>query len=197
MATNALAPNAMVNNVLASSNNDYNPYISSLLERANKEYPFISFHNPSVVLGSGEGFAETYPIGETGAPLPNGGFSRPKTLPIDKVGIEIYQPSKFSHHDLAAELLHVDPYANEVREKLLKNLTTDQITTLKNNARDYQHSIDLGMSEEDAMKNTVDSALRGYVMNQWPEEVNTEMNYNTHQKTMLEGLKNYTRTGKR
>ena len=195
MATNALAPDGQVINALAPT--DSNPYLSSLMQRAQDEYPFIRSHNPMVVMGQGEGFAETYPINETGAPLPGGGFSRPKTLPIDRVGVEIYQPSKFSHHDLAAEMLHIDPYANEVRGALSKNLTPEQINVLKHNARDYQHSIDLGMSEEDAMRNTIDSGLRGYVMGQWPEQVNMDMKYSDEQKAMLEGLKAYTRTGKR
>ena len=65
-------------------------YVQSLMQQALAEYPFIAQHNPNVVLGKGDGYAETYPIGETGKPLGNGKFSRPQALPIIKLGIEIY-----------------------------------------------------------------------------------------------------------
>lgn len=80
-------------------------YIQNLIAQANKQYPFVKQHNPDVVLGTGERYAQTYPIGETGRPLAEGKFSRPSALPIDRVGIEIYKPNEFTHHDLAAELL--------------------------------------------------------------------------------------------
>lgn len=169
-------------------------YIQGLVNGAAKDYPFIARHNPVVVLGKGEGYAETYPVGETGRPLGNGKFSRPDSLPRDKVGIEVYQPTKFTAKDLAAELLHVDPVANATREKLAASLTPKQLKVLKQEALDYEATIKEGRSEKDAIKNATDSAMRGYVVNQWPDDVNARMGYSEGQTKLLENLKTYMQT---
>ena len=167
-----------------------------LLLQAQKEYPFISRHNPSVIVneGGGEGFAETYPRGETGRPLENGEFSRPKSLPINKIGIEIYQPNKFTHHDIAGEVLHDDPFANQIRDNLAKSWSPKQLDVLKKEALDYQHSINTGQDEQRAIQNATDSALRGYVVNQWPKEVNTMLNYSPKQLQLIQSLQKYMKT---
>ena len=115
-------------------------YASDLLAKATQDYPFVARHNPMVVVNPAEdrGFAETYPVGETGAPLPNGGFNKNSALPIDRVGVEVFKPDQFNHHDLAAEMLHIDPMANQTREALVKSWTPDQLKTLKEHALDYQ-----------------------------------------------------------
>lgn len=166
-------------------------YVSDLLSKATKEYPFISKHNPVVVLGQGEGYAETYPIGETGKPLGEGKFSRPDTLPRDKVGIEIYKPDNFDHNDLAGEILHADPVANATRNKLAASITPHQLKVLKEHSLDYQATLDEGRSTKDALQNATDSAMRGYVINQWPEEVNKAMRYTPNQLKLLDNLKTY------
>ena len=172
-------------------------YSSKLLSDAIKEYPFIAEHNPEVILNKngGEGFAETYPIGETGKPLNNGGFSRPSTLPIDRPGVEVYKPDQFTSKDLAAEMLHIDPVANKVREELMKSWTPSQLKTLKEHALDYQATLDEGRSEKDAIQNATDSALRGYTVDQWPAHVNEDLNYSKKQLKMLDDLKSYMQTG--
>lgn len=190
---NALAPQPV--NALASLAQDENPYITSLMARARQQYPFINKHNPQVVIGAnGQGYAETYPIGETGAPLVEGGFSRPESLPIDRVGVEIYRPGDFTHHDLAAEMLHIDPMANSVREKLMQSWTPKQLKALKEHALDYQATLDEGRSETDAIQNATDSALRGYTVGQWPEEVNKAIGYSPKQLEALDALKSYMTT---
>ena len=172
-------------------------YSTSLLEEATKTYPFIAKHNPMVVVNPMEdkGFAETYPIGETGAPLPEGGFSKHSSLPIDRVGVEIFKPDQFTHHDLAAEMLHIDPVANQAREALTKTWSPKQLKTLKEHALDYQATLDEGRPETDAIKNATDSALRGYTVGQWPEEINKALAYSPEQLKVLNSLKNYMATG--
>ena len=167
-----------------------------LLLQAQKEYPFISRHNPSVIVneGGGEGFAQTYPIGETGRPLENGEFSRPKSLPINKIGVEIYQPNDFNHHSLAGEVLHDDPFANQIRSSLQKSWTPEQLKVLKFHAKDYEHSLKTGQSEEQALQNATDSALRGYVVNQWPQEANNDFKYSPKQLQMFQSLQKYMKT---
>lgn len=169
-------------------------YLTNLYNQAVQEYPFIAAHGPALSLGTGKGYAETYPIGETGAPLPNGGFSRPASLPINKIGIEIYKPEQFSYKDLAGEVLHGDPVANQVRTKLLESLTSKQLQILKENALDYEQSIKLGMPETLALQNLADSALRGYVLNQFPSEVNNAIGYTKDQKELFKQLEDYMKT---
>ena len=169
-------------------------YLSNLYQQAVAEYPFIADHAPSLTIGQGEGYAETYPIGETGVPLGNNMFSRPDALPINKLGIEVYKPNEFTYKDLAGEVLHGDPVANETRQKLLESLSPEQLDKLKYHALDYEQSVKLGMPEELALRNLGDSALRGYVLNQFPEDVNKDIGYTKEQKELFKSLEDYMKT---
>jgi len=166
-------------------------YIEQLLQQAQQQYPFVSQYNPQVVLGTGQGYAETYPVGETGRPLGGGKFSRPSTLPIDKVGIEIYKPKEFTPRDLAGELLHIDPVANKIRDQLIKTWTPEQVKKLQEHALDFDMTLAEGRPLQDAIKNATDSALRGYVVGQWSPEVDKSFNYTPKQMKLLDELKNY------
>jgi hypothetical protein len=164
------------------------------MQQTATEYPFITRHSPNVILGKGEGYAETYPIGETGKPLGNNTFSRPQSLPIDKLGIEIYQPERFTSRDLAGEVLHGDPVANKAREELLASLTPKQLEKLKFHALDYEESKKQGMPENLALRNLGDAALRGYVLNQFPDKVNKDIGYNPQQQKLFNNLLQYMKT---
>ena len=76
-------------------------------------------------------------------------------------------------------------------------MTPQQWGTLKNEALDYNESIRQGLSEQRAKENTIDSALRGYAVNQWPESVNQQLNYSPAQLELLNSLKTYMKTGKK
>ena len=192
MATfNALARDAEVVNALAPESSNSNPYIESLMRKAEKDYPFISQHKPVVVMGNGEGYAQTWPPGEGGPPDQQGKDTRPIGMPMDKLGIEIYRPNEFNHHALAGEVLHVDPYAREISDKLATTFDPRQLEVLKREALDYQHSLNTGQDEKRAIQNATDAAVRGYVVNQWPEEVNQKFAYNPKQLSALEELKKY------
>jgi hypothetical protein len=171
-----------------------NDYLNSLYQQAVAEYPFIASHGPVLTMGKGEGYAETYPIGETGAPMPGGGFSRPASLPINKIGIEVYKPDEFTFKDLAGEVLHGDPVANDTREKLLASLSPEQLDKLKYHALDYEQSIKLGMPEELALRNLGDSAVRGYVLGQFPDKVNKDIGYTKEQQALFDSLQQYMKT---
>jgi hypothetical protein len=201
MPKNALAPTPT--NALASqqfplqSEAATNPYTVALLRQATKDYPFIAQHNPIVETGVGPYFAETWPINEEGKPNEFGQSTRPKSIPIDRIGVQVYRPNDFTHHDLAGEILHVDPFAHETRAALTKSLTPAQIKQLQKQSMDYQGALDEGQSEADAIKNAADAAMRGYVLGQWPAKANESMNYDKSQRALLEQLKNYMKTGKR
>jgi len=171
-------------------------YATDLLAQATEAYPFVAKHNPMVVVNPMEdkGYASTYPIGETGKPLGNGVFDKHFSLPTNRVGVEIYRPDEFSHHDLAGEMLHIDPMANKTREALLKTWTPNQIETLKKESRDYETTIKEGRSHKDALQNATDAALRGYTIGQWPEEVNQALAYSPDQLKTLDSLKSYMAT---
>lgn len=173
-------------------------YSQNLLNQATQFYPFVAKHNPMVVVNPMEnrGFAETYPVGETGAPLPEGGFNKHSSLPIDRVGVEVFKPDQFTHHDLAAEMLHIDPMANKTRDILIQSWTPNQLKTLKEHALDYQATLDEGRPEKDAIQNATDSALRGYTVGQWSDEVNKALKYTPSQLKALDALKGYMTTGK-
>ena len=172
-------------------------YASDLLAKAQQEYPFIGMNQPVVKVAQGEGYAETWPRGETGAPDAMGRDTRPYDFPMNQLGVTVHQPDKFTSADLAGEVLHVDPYANIVRDKLMQTMTPQQWGTLKNEALDYNESIRQGLSEQRAKENTIDSALRGYTVNQWPESVNQQLNYSPAQLELLNSLKTYMKTGKK
>lgn len=177
--------------------NDPQDYSTNILEMAKKVYPFVEKHNPMVVVNpmQDRGYAETYPIGETGAPLEGGGFNKHPNLPLDRVGVEVFKPEEFTAHDLAAEMLHIDPVANKTRDILMKSWSPKQLQTLKESALDWQATLDEGRPEKDAIQNATDSALRGYAVGQWPEEINKALNYTPAQKRALEDLKVYMMTG--
>ena len=165
-------------------------YSQNLLDKAQAEYPFIKQHNPIVTIGKGEGFAETYPIGEEGSPTE----PRPQEYPIDRHVIEIRRPGDFTHHDLAGEMLHIDPVANTTRDTLMTTWSPKQLKTLEKHAKDWQATLDEGRPVQDAIKNATDSAMRGHLLKQWPESINKELEYRPEQKQLLEGLGKYLKT---
>jgi hypothetical protein len=186
-------------NFLMPKKNNYNSFASNLtqqplttLEQAKQLYPFINQHNPVLVENpiEGRGYAETWPIGETGAQ----DYPRPKHFPLHQVGIEVYKPDQFSAHDIAGEMLHVDKLANMYRTKFKSTLTPEQTAELMQQP-DYEMSVKQGQSPEQALQNSADAAIRGYAVGQWPKK-EVERFFTSAQKTLLSGLKDYMKTGK-
>jgi hypothetical protein len=168
----------------------------ALLQMAEQKYPFINQYNPIVSMSPNAGggdYAETWRINDMG----DRSRPRPKAIPPNRIGVEVYRPNDFGPTDLAAEFLHVDPYANATRAALLKSLSPQQIATLKHAAGDYADTLKMGGTEQKAIENSVDSAMRGYTVGQWPADANAEMRYTPQQLQMLDALKRYMETGKR
>lgn len=162
-----------------------------IVSEAAEQWPFVNIYDPAVTRSPArpEGYVlETWPKGETGG----SDYPRPRELPMERVGIELYG-DRASPLDVAADLLHVDPFANYTREELLSNLSPEQIATLKYGSLDYASSLDQG--EQRAMQNAIDSAMRGYVFHQWPASANAEMRYDPRQMALLDLLQKYTQTG--
>lgn len=162
-----------------------------LRNQAVEKYPFIKQYDPTVTVGSGDGYAETWfpqDFGPTGT-------ERPKNISAESLGIEIRRPNEFRAEDLAGEVLHYDPRANQVRGMLDKTLSPQQWDVLKREALDYDESVRLGMPESRVRENTIDSAIRGFTVNQWPESINQAMQYTPEQLEQLNALKAYMTTG--
>lgn len=162
-------------------------YANALLNKTRREYPFINNTAPMVSVGQGSGYAEVWPQGEEGAP----NSPRPAQFPINRFGVEVRNPTQFRPNDLAGEVLHGDPKAQAARDALLPTMTPQQLGLLKREALDYGESIRQGMSEQDAIRNMMDSAVRGYVVNQWPESMNRALNFTPQQLGILNGLRSY------
>jgi hypothetical protein len=167
-----------------------------LLTAAEKQYPFLAQYNPVVTVSPNQGggdYAETWFANDPG----DKSRRRPKSIPLDRVGVEVYRPNDFGATDLAAEFLHVDPVAHSTRQALLSSLNPQQIETLKHAAGDYADSLKYGETPQKALENAVDSAMRGYTVGQWPDSANAEMHYTKDQRQLLESLKSYMQTGKK
>lgn len=158
-----------------------------ILSKAKQKYPFINQYNPAIKVSPRENgtFAETFPPGEEGA----GEFKRPGEFPIDRTGIEVYRPDKFSEDDLAAEFLHVDPKAHEARAALIPTLTDHQLAILRNEP-DYQN-IGGNLSDQKQLENVVDAMMRGYTVGQWPKQAIEDLKLTDKQREILNNLKKY------
>lgn len=166
-------------------------YTRDLLARAGAQYPFIRQYNPVVTLGKGEDYAETWPVGEEGAPE----YPRPHDIPIDRVGVQVFRPGSFGPSDLAAEFLHIDPFANYTRGSLQDSMSPQQLSQLKQESGDYADTLKQGGTPEHALSNAVDSAMRGYTVGQWPSDANSRMGYTPTQTSDLQHLQQYMKTG--
>jgi hypothetical protein len=167
-------------------------YSQDLLDKAKQQYGFIAKQNPVVQVGQGEGYAETWPTYETGsAEQP-----RPLSMAPGRVGVEVFNPQQFGPADLAGEMLHVDPYSQIVRNYIQKTLSPEQLQAIKDASGDYEMSIRLGLPEERAVQNALDSAIRGYAVGQWPQDVNASIGYTPEQKQALDNLVTYMKQGK-
>lgn len=161
--------------------NDINP----------KDYKFLNKLNikKTTMPYIGKGYAETWPIGETGDPEY---MMRPSDIPINQHGISVFKPDQWREQDTAGEALHIDPLAHEYRIKLLQSLSPDQLKRAKTEFNDY--SFGGGLPESNRIHNLTDALLRGYTVGQAPEEFNQSF-YRPEQKQMLDELKNYMHTG--
>jgi hypothetical protein len=178
-------------------------YTARLIAQAQQQYPFIKQYNPMVVVSpqpDGD-YAETWRAGEPGGE----GVMRPQSIPLDRVGIQVFRPEQFGPQDFAGEFLHVDPRANQVRSMFMQTLSPEQLQKIQNSSKDYLRTINdikPDMPPEEAQKirqqatqDAIDSAFRGYTVGQWPAEANASIGYTPEQLQLLDGLKRYMTTG--
>jgi len=168
----------------------------SLLSKSLQQYPFVKYQNPVVTVSPRDkqtwGYAETWFPGDKGwQGTPQQGYvARPSGIPINRVGVDVYQPNQFSPSDLAGEMLHPDKTANQFRQLMLKSLTPRQLSILQEQP-DYTGSIQGGAPHVEALNNAVDSFMRGYTVGQWPKQAIDEMQLSPEQNKWMQGLKTY------
>ena len=173
---------------LINSNKSINDQLNDINP---KDYKFLNALNikKTTMPYIGKGYAETWPIGETGDPEY---MMRPNDIPINQHGISVFKPDQWREQDTAGEGLHIDPLAHEYRIKLLQSLSPNQLKRAKTEFNDY--SFGGGLPESNRVYNLTDALLRGYTVGQAPEEFNQSF-YRPEQKQMLDELKNYMHTG--
>lgn len=160
-----------------------------MLTAARAKYPFIG-SNVVAVPKTGGGFgSEGWPAGETGDPS----YPRPKQIPLNSPGIE-YDP-KGNIDDLAGEVLHTDQFANDVRDRMSKTFSPDQINYLAHEALDYGAGTNTPPDVQ--LRNGTDSFIRGALLNQWPAKAVSGMNLTPQQQALLGHLKTYMTTGQK
>jgi len=116
---------------------------------------------------------------------------------MNKPRLEVYNIDGVTPDMIAADALHHSQFAHDTRDILHGSLSDKQKDYLRDKSNDYQLSKNNDkMSEEYSMRNGVDAAMRGYVVGQWPKEVNDGMQYTPHQIELLDDLKRYMKTGK-
>jgi hypothetical protein len=167
--------------------------LAALLAETLRQYPFVNQYHPVVVGSRRSGdYAETWLPDDNG----DASYPRPSAIPLNSVGVEVMRPGAFGPSDLAAEMLHVDPFAKATRKMLAGSLAPPQLAALKRESGDYQQSLNqFHMTEDAALANGIDSAMRGYTVGQWPDEANAHMNYTQQQRGWLDNLKLYMRQG--
>jgi hypothetical protein len=176
---------------------DYSSENSRLLSDTRRMYPFINKHNVVITTNQKDkdtwGYAETWKPNETGweGTKSQGYVTRPKTIPLEALGIDIYQRGGMNPNDIAGEVLHGDTYANETRDKLMSSLTDWQKEVFREQG-DYKDTV---APDEIKLRNATDSAIRGSVLNQWPKEAIDELKLSPSQQKYLDDLKSYIQSG--
>lgn len=156
---------------------------------AAKTYPFLRNHDMAYMATprANEGFAETWPAGETGTP----DRPRPNQFPIERPGIQVFKPKQFSSNDIAGEALHIDPVVARVQQKLAPTLSQDQWAELR-----QQPDYEMGDGDTKQRENSaIAAAVRGYAVKQWPQEA-IDRFWKPDQRAVLDGLTRYMSTGK-
>ena len=165
--------------------------LEALNNLSNKDYKFLDKLNIKQINMPyiGKGYAETWPIDETGSP---DYMMRPNELPINQHGISVFQPDKWTSNDTAGEGLHIDPMAKQYRKRLLETLSPEQLNQAKAEFNDY--SFGSNLPETKRVENLTDALMRGYTVGQAPDSFNQSF-YNDQQKGLLDQLKRYMKTG--
>jgi hypothetical protein len=170
--------------------------VSNLRNSAESQYPFLKNNNYNMTYtgpnNRAGAYLEAWQKGDEGDPS----WKRDINLPVNTSGIEIMRPD-VKPSDIAADMLsHTDRYGQLYNAQLAQSLLPSQISQLKNEAGDYQMSLAIGMSENQALKNADSSLFRAGVFGQWGPNGTANMHLNPSQQNIINQAKGYANTGK-
>ena len=163
----------------------------NLLEQAQTQYPVLKNYDIGYKESFGQRpeYLEFWNKGEEGDVK----YPRPKELPVDKPGLEIYRketrPIDIIGDVVSHYLVDVDPKVKATYEAFQKSLTPAQELELK---KYYAHSKkewgETRPYEEWKRMSGMPAIFRGYPFKQWPEE---RGKYTPGQKKLLDDMMQY------
>lgn len=172
----------------------------NLLEQARAQYPVLKDQDYGYVenFKPNTGYLEHWDPGDAGV-APNSPTSldalRPASLPMDKHGLEIRDPSTrpidvlgdiASHH-----LRFTDPVVKKSYENLQGSMTPDQQNILQDQYQYAQKNEgETGSFDDWKDRAGMPGFFRGYTFQQWPKEFNDKV-YTPEQKSNLDNLMKY------
>jgi 3D (Asp-Asp-Asp) domain-containing protein len=168
----------------------------NVFDKALEQYPKLKDANAVGIMSTntqdGANMLESWPAGETGTPE----RPRPKELPQDKLGVQIFN-QKTTPDDVAADivshsLVKTDPNLKATYDQFASSLTPEQTDFLKG---DYENAVkNEGETRpfDQWMQTTgIPSAFRGYAFGQYDQKAQQEFGYTDQQKQVLGSVKPY------
>lgn len=142
----------------------------NLLEQAQEKFPVLKEHDVGYKesYGMGQGYLESWPPGEGGAP----DRPRPAELPSDKFGVEIYNkettPLDVAGDIVSHKLVNEDQKIKEHYEGFVDSLKPWQKTILRSQYEHAKENEGEARSYEDWEKAAgLPAYFRGYAFKQW------------------------------
>ena len=174
---------------------------NNLVNLTKQQYPYLK--DVPMSYTQGDGYLESYPVGETGSPQ----YPRPENLPIDVMGIDIRKqdttPEMIAGDYVSHYMTDNDPFIKDNYNKFINSLTPEQLDRQKNRYNDYTrgyyvneqgNQVKLPIEKRSFEKwksvSDNDGIYRGLLFNQWNPNSYTEEQHklNKQAQKYLQGL---------
>tara|TARA_R110002012_G_scaffold307160_1_gene512486 strand:- start:23 stop:613 length:591 start_codon:yes stop_codon:yes gene_type:complete len=174
---------------------------NELINKTKTEYPYLK--NVPMSYTKGNGYLEAYPVNESGSSQ----YPRPKSLPINKFGIDIRNkdttPEMIAGDYVSHHMTRNDPFIKDNYNQFINSLTPKQLDRQKNRYNDYTrgyyvneqgNKVELPIEKRsfDNWKSVSDNdgIYRGLLFNQWnPNSYTLEQHeLNKQAQKYLQGL---------
>lgn len=170
------------------------PSSMDVVTAAKNLYPILNSLNlvSSYEPGNAKGMLEFWPPGEPGTT----GYYRPKDIPIESMGVQVFDRSKVRPIDILADvtshhLVKSDPAMKKYYEQFLGSVTPDQQRRFQD---DYQHARNVEGEQrpyETWLQTTrLPAYFRGYTFKQWPDKFNKHV-FTPEQITLFNEVRKY------
>jgi hypothetical protein len=177
----------------------------NVFDQALAQYPLLKNANPvglmSINAPDGDNLLESWQPNEQGTP----DRPRPKELPVDKLGVQIYS-NKTTPNDVAADivshsLVKTDPTLKATYDQFASSITPEQRDFLMGDYEQEVKQATLSGGEKPPQfdqwlqQTGIPSAFRGYAFGQYDPKAQQEFGYTDQQKQLLGGVKPYLQGG--